>query len=69
MRVGKKRAELVKGRTCKQALAQAVDISAKHIHRESKQEKYDEHLRDQINEVHKTHPAYVHTSEYWSESK
>ncbi len=60
MRVGKKRAELVKGRSCKQAIAQAVGISSKHIHREGKQEVVDAQLRDQIIDLYKTHPAYGH---------
>lgn len=57
---GKKRAEIVKTSTCKEAIAQAVGISAKNVHRTSAQETKDEQLRDQIGEIHKQHPSYGH---------
>lgn len=60
MRVGKKRAELVIRHGCKAVVAQAVGISAKHLHRKSVLDQKDEQLRGTIGEVHQTHTAYGH---------
>lgn len=60
MRVGKKRAELVQKYSCKTAIAQAIGISPKHIHRISLLDAKDEQLKKDVAEVHKTHTAYGH---------
>lgn len=60
MRVGKKRAELVKKCVFKTAIAHAIGISPKHIHRISLLDQKDEQLKGAIGEVHKTHTAYGH---------
>lgn len=55
-----KRADLVKASKYNQTIAQVMGISAKHIHRESTQERDDAQLRDQIIALHKTDPACGH---------
>lgn len=60
MRVGKKRAELVRKYPCKKVIAQAVGVSACHIHRKSSIEKKDDELKILIEVTWKVHPAYGH---------
>ena len=60
MRVGKKRAELVQKYPCKAVIAQAVRISAYHIHRTSSIEGKDTQLKAEIEKAWERHPAYGH---------
>ena len=60
MRVGKKRAKIVQRFECKSVIAEAVGISAKHVHRKSKLDEKDEVLKKEIEETHKKHKAYGH---------
>jgi transposase InsO family protein len=60
MRVGKKRAELVKQHACKTIVAEAVGIGRHHIHRTSKLDAKDAELKTLIEETWKTHKAYGH---------
>src|SRR4030067_3582988 len=60
MRVGKKRAELVRKYPCKAMLARAVRISAYHIHRTGSIDGKDEELKTLIEKAWEKHPAYGH---------
>src|ERR1700690_2617538 len=60
MRVGKKRAELVRKYPCKAMVAQAIGISSYHIHRHSSIEDKDDQLKKLIEKTWEKHPAYGH---------
>ena len=60
MRVGKKRAELVKKYPCKAVIARAVGISVYHVHRQSTIDGKDAHLKTVIEKAWEKHPAYGH---------
>ena len=60
MRVGKKRAELVKKYPCKAMIARVVGVSAYHIHRTSSIDEKDAQLKVLIEKAWEKHPAYGH---------
>ena len=51
---------MARGSTNKRAICQALGISYKHLNRQSKLEIKDEKLKDEIEIVHKLHPAHGH---------
>jgi transposase InsO family protein len=65
MRVGKKRAEIVRTHLCKHSVSQAVGISHFHHKRQGLIDRKDEQLKAQIEETWKTHPAYGHLRLAW----
>lgn len=63
--VGGKKAEMVRGSINRRAVAQALGISHKHLTKQSKLETKDEALKEDIEAVHKFHPAYGHRRLAW----